>query len=569
MGVLKFFRYLTQKYPDALIRLNGTYDNCDKANTKDIETDWLELDLNSIYHPVAQEYHQYGNKQPQESLLLKRKKKNNKPIIEKTEEKLFELIGIRLENIRKIFNPKKGIYFATDGVAGSSKIQQQRKRRFKGAGEKKDPKKFDSNCISCGTLFMDRLAKYIRNFIEEKLTTNLEWKHLSIIINDYTIVGEGEHKNIAHMRKNPNLSFTVVSPDADLIFLGLGLHNPKIYIFRENIFEDTEGSFFIVDLNTFRSCIIQEMKYNNEQLVINTDNEHIMIEDFIFMLFGVGNDFLPQIPSLDISNHGIENILYCYASVIYKHGFITKNINGSRTINKYSFKEFLKLLADKEHDMILNNKKKNSGNFPDELLNKCCIIQETADKSKQTLLDFTKYRNLYYDEKFKQISREIVVHEYLKGMTFVLRYYLDSIPSWTWMYPFIYAPFFQELYQYIDTFQENIDFGVTSPLTPLEQLLAILPGNSNTLLPEELRWLSTSIDSPIIDMFPIDFETDLQGKKYEYEGVSLLPNIDIDRLRETFKTVNLKEYDKERNKLGEVVMLYLENEDIIEEVLDV
>ena len=37
-------------------------------------------------------------------------------------------------------------------------------------------------------------------------------------------------------------------------------------------------------------------------------------------------------------------------------------------------------------------------------------------------------------------------------------------------------------------------------------------------------------DSPIIDMYPIDFALDMNGKKYEWMGVVLLPFLDEERL---------------------------------------
>jgi 5'-3' exonuclease len=563
MGVLKFFRYLVKKYPDCLNRLYGTYENCEKASKYKINTDWLELDLNSIYHPVAQDLYQYGNKAPKVSLLRKTKAPPQIP-----EEKLFEAIANRIENIRKIIQPKIGIYFATDGVAGVSKVTQQRKRRFKGAGEKKkDGSKFDSNCISCGTMFMERLSDYMKNFIEEQLSTNDDWKDLQIIINNNRVTGEGEHKLLDHMRKNPHWSYTLVSPDADMIFLGMGAHNPNVYIFRENIFQDVLGEFFIVSVNDFRKSILKEINYFTSEASKDINKENAMIDDFIFMLFGVGNDFLPQIPTLDISNDGIETILQAYAKVIEKHGCLTTKINSEYTINKKSFKEFLKILADLEYQMLVNFKKSNNITFPDLLLDECCKYSFDEEKQKILTIDFEKYKSLYNTEKFQGINTKTIVHEYLKGMTFVLRYYLEKIPSYMWLYPFHYAPFFTELYEHIDSFEENIDFGNSFPLTQLEQLVSILPGNSNYLLPEKLRWLSTSLDSPIIDMFPIDFKKDLQGKKYEYEEIPSIPHIDPFRIRNAFQKIKLDKQDEERNKEGEVVVLFLEEDKETNEII--
>lgn len=49
-------------------------------------------------------------------------------------------------------------------------------------------------------------------------------------------------------------------------------------------------------------------------------------------------------------------------------------------------------------------------------------------------------------------------------------------------------------------------------------------------IPETWRWLMTDDDSPIIDFYPTDFKIDLNGKKFAWQGVALLPFVDQQRL---------------------------------------
>jgi len=546
MGVLKFFRYISIKYNDCLISLRGKYIDCETALSKGIKIDWLELDLNSIYHPVVQELFGYTKKEEKHvSLLNPRRNKNIKEEPKQiTDEQIFQAICIRIYQIVKICGPVKGIYFATDGVAGVSKQTQQRKRRFKSASANVSHSGFDSNNLSCGTAFMDRLGDYIESYIQKMKKE--EWKDLSIIVSNARIVGEGEHKLLKHMRENPQYSYCVVSPDADLIFLCMGLHNPNIYIFRENIFDDILANFFLVDVNSFRHSLLNFIQIDM------TDNN--AIQDFIFFTFFIGNDFLPNIPSLDISNDGIETLLKTYEKTVKDKGYLVQKDTSSDSlnINKESFGYLLKLLSQSESDTILTNHRKYPARFPDTNLISN-ISYDIVDGVHHAKFNFSNYKQKYYREKFDNVDIKDICHEYFKGMIFVVRYYLQTIPSYDWCYPFLYAPFFSEMTNYIDSFDTSMQFNPSTPLTPLEQLVSVLPNKSAYLLPEPLKFLSGP-DSPIADMYPIEYDTDLEGKKYDYEGVVIIPIVDVKRLRQAFNKVAglLNSIDSERNLPGEI-----------------
>ena len=44
-------------------------------------------------------------------------------------------------------------------------------------------------------------------------------------------------------------------------------------------------------------------------------------------------------------------------------------------------------------------------------------------------------------------------------------------------------------------------------------------------------------ESPLIDFYPSDFKVDLNGKKFEWMGVALLPFVDEERLKRVLKKV--------------------------------
>ena len=566
VGVIRFFRHLALTFPDCLIRLNGTYQACETSTSKGIATEWLMLDLNAIFHPVAGELHAPKPFIPS----LMRPRAPPPPPPQAPEKVIWAKICERLEEIRAIIQPTRGIYFAIDGVAGLSKGSQQKKRRFKAASERKETPgitTWDSTKISCGTPFMEGLSKYLAVFMERQLGSNPSWDGLEIIFSNHRVKSEGEHKLIQYMREHPELSYTVVSPDADLIFLSSGLHNPRVWIFRENIFDDIEGDFFLLDVGRFRDCILTSINMSDEKDEAKRRNA---VEDFIVYCFVIGNDFLAAVPSLNVAHDGIEALLHAYPRIVAAHGPLSERLpSGQYRLRQEGVTAFLHEMARDEEAMLIRNFRQNQSRVPDQLMRKHLSHSVIEGKfrapgvpDRETALNMAGYKHDYYAGKMAGVEPRVVVHEYLRGMVFVTRYYLEGIPSWTWSYPFMYAPLFSDLAEHAETFDWECKFEPSTALSPLEQLVAILPGKSAYLLPEPLRVLSTSAESPLADMFPDDFEVDMEGKKQEYEGIILLPHIDPVRLRAAFRALEpqLSEEDRKRNRPGRVLIYRQEEE---------
>lgn len=86
--------------------------------------------------------------------------------------------------------------------------------------------------------------------------------------------------------------------------------------------------------------------------------------------------------------------------------------------------------------------------------------------------------------------------------------------------------------------------------------MGCLPPASSSLVPRSYRKLMCSGDSPIIEFYPMNLEVDMNMKKNPWEGINLLPFIDVDLLKETIKKHcqdnSLTPEERSRNTTGHV-----------------
>ncbi|XP_048325818.2 5'-3' exoribonuclease 3 [Ziziphus jujuba] len=364
MGVSSFYRWLVNKYPkvveDAIDEANGDYSiDSSLPNPNGIEFDNLYLDMNCIIHPC---FHPDDDHHPNHDGLS---------AAPTTFEDVFNNIFEYIDQLFSIVRPRKLLYMAIDGVAPRAKMNQQRARRFRTAKDKEiyeaeemklrkqvemegkqvlpkhESEVSDSNIITPGTEFMHELSKALQRFISVRLSTDLGWKDIKVILSDASVPGEGEHKImsfIRHQRElptyNPNTHHCLYGSDADLIMLALATHEIHFSILREDLLnhDQIHYSSKSVSKTSFSSVVKCKQPYQflhiwilREYLELDMqicdppkdfklDLERL-IDDFIFMCFFVGNDFLPHMPTLEINEGAIDLLM-----TVYKKEF--KNFGG-------------------------------------------------------------------------------------------------------------------------------------------------------------------------------------------------------------------------------------------------
>ncbi|GAB7346968.1 hypothetical protein MBLNU459_g2021t1 [Dothideomycetes sp. NU459] len=181
------------------------------------------------------------------------------------------------------------------------------------------------------------------------------------------------------------------------------------------------------------------------------------------------------------------------------------------------------------------------------------------------------YADRYYEQKFKVSPSDIefrhqVGRDYVEGLAWVLLYYFQGCASWTWYYPHHYAPFAADFVDLDKTV--TLDFKKGKPFRPYEQLMGVMPARSNHTIPAVFHPLMTEPDSDIIDFYPEDFDLDLNGKKFAWQGVALLPFIDEKRLLDAMATKYpmLTDDERSRNEVGKDALLFSSKHPLYEEI---
>lgn len=275
-------------------------------------------------------------------------KDSDSPTFRMTEDKMFIAIFNYIEHLFGKIKPKQLFFMAIDGVAPRAKMNQQRARRFRTALEAEQarekairegvemPKEeaFDSNCITPGTEFMAKLTQQLKYFINKKVSEDIDWQGVEIVLSGHEVPGEGEHKIMEYIRQaksqpnyDPNRRHCLYGLDADLIMLGLLSHDPHFCLLREEVTfgrqnqkkskELEHQNFYLMHLCIVREYLELEFQELEEPGALDFpfDMERV-IDDFILMAFFVGNDFLPNLPHLHINEGALALMFGVYKSVL-------------------------------------------------------------------------------------------------------------------------------------------------------------------------------------------------------------------------------------------------------------
>ena len=467
MGIPVYFKTLVQEYQDSILIKN-------KLNS----VKSLFLDLNCAIHPCC------SGESDEEIMLTK--------IISKIDEL------VQYTNVEDL------LYIAVDGIPPKGKMKQQRMRRYKSIYENKV---WDTNAISPGTKFMDKLNKRLKTIKSDKF---------KIIISDTTERGEGEHKILQYIKTHELENSVIYGLDADLIMLSIVSHKNNIYLLRERTeynIEDTDNDYIYMNIDRLKDFIVKDIGVKA--------NKEIVLNDYIFMCFLLGNDFINHIHSLSLRYNGYDYLMETYRNLqeIYSGYFRLIDSRLDNCIHLTFFKEFIRELSLKEEFYLEKRKRirdkqykisySRYGHIYDEfqkfISDKKLNIENIHNFEMSKLHDSNEYEMtkeminnlpiLFWEKEknLKHIYDVNICKDYLDSLIWTSHYYFKGCVNWRWSTEYNQTPSLKDLSNYIET-KNSLSFLREDNEYNIEELLKfIFPNESHKLHNHKIKSINYNL----------------------------------------------------------------------------
>jgi len=503
MGIPYYFYVLTKKYNNIL------------NNSIDIKVDTFCFDFNGIIHPIA--------------------------LQELNDENILNKLWLKVLQYGDKYKPEN-IHICVDGIAPFAKIIQQRKRRYLSSYKKKIDKEeiiWDTNAITPGTEFMNKLNTYISNKTRYNTDLNINYYY-----SGSNICGEGEHK-IFKIIKNleNNKSILIHGLDADLIILSLISHKKNIYLMREKQ-ENETLDYTYVNINALRNAIINDLiiKWDLDPTIYTDDysNSSIdLIETYCVMCSLLGNDFIPHLLTLNLKNNGLDDLLSHTKNSIKLYGLLVINNN----INHKCLTEiFCRLSFNEDNDLYkMTENYINKKNYNTKYESDFYAIKHKDTIAIDIYSDFKKWKYIYYNNKFNTniyIDSSIIFQaceNYIKGIYWTYYYYKYNIIDHTWYYPYNFPPIIKDISNHCNGNPPPNIINKGSFISNDAQLLIVLPKSSNNLLKCSIKKYTEDINLGLYHMFPDKYKIHTYLKNHLWECCPELPRININYINKILK----------------------------------
>jgi 5'-3' exonuclease len=428
----------------------------------------------------------------------------------------------------------KTVLLAIDGVVPMAKIRQQRLRRFKSIWTAKeevargirpnDPNRWDTNAITPGTAFMERLSQRL-----SKQCKTMGWT-----LSDASEPGEGEQKCMAFWRKHAATVGNVViyGLDADLILLCLLTKQllktqGSVWCIRESAeWEGTGAGFMRLSIDKLFDAL-----RNSSMDPLDWTLDYVAAMSFL------GDDFVPHGLSLKIRDGGHDRLLQNLKDLHSAGNRLTTTVNNRVVYTIEGVRCLATLWASQEEQKLLESMKNKHHkiNYEDWQMLPCVWAEE-----QRVLCQAPKVLHRDWDVRMmnewfgKGVSTQQVCSAYAYGLQWILDYYTGQVPvNTTWIYPWSLPPSWKQWSAYC-TQQTSLEMpetvDVPANILPQEQLAMVLPLESWHFLRDPVL---QTLPSRFPQFWPVRFGFFSAGKTFLWECEAELPLLHLATVRST------------------------------------
>lgn len=361
-----------------------------------------------------------------------------------------------IDMVRAI-RPRSSVYIAVDGVPPLAKMMQQRNRRYlsKWSKSKQDAQDelWDSNCVTPGTTFMTRLNSALAQ-TAKMLKKDAIFKVRDVRLSDSTLPMEGEQKIMQAVRELPVedavcQDIVIYGLDADLLLLGSLCMNVRGTRIIRPSDQDTpppgshDDVYLIVDMSDFRKYIHAHIKRSDEEA---------SVRDYIALCSLMGNDFVPGLACLPVSEESVKVIITAYHQVVPSGETLVEMTPDHLGIKRTALGNILDVLTPLEESRVRSadhdyyrqcerQMKCHNGVLDAERYPLCRPFPRDAIRPGDAGWRLRYYRHLFWNgDDLNIVGR--TCSDYAEGLAWSLAYHVlgPQAVTMTWAYSNAYAP---------------------------------------------------------------------------------------------------------------------------------
>jgi 5'-3' exonuclease len=147
-------------------------------------------------------------------------------------------------------------------------------------------------------------------------------------------------------------------------------------------------------------------------------------------------------------------------------------------------------------------------------------------------------------------------------LVWTFNYYFKGCISWRWNYRYSHAPTLKDLDIYLNSIEDINNYtnyfvsklNHQQPVSPIVQLMTIMPKTSIQLLPLSFRKLMTNVNYDLLHYYPESYNLDTLFKRYYWQCVPILPSINLDIIQENVEKIKCSKKIKDRYAMGELTI---------------